>query len=91
MSKLTSLAKGRPCQIRLSGICNHDSETTVPCHFRLAGISGMGFKSPDLLVAHGCSACHAYVDSHKDSHTQLAFAHGVFRTQAWLVKEGHVK
>lgn len=48
----------------------------------------MGHKSPDLIGAWGCSSCHAYVDTHKDAETQLAFAHGVFRTQAALLREG---
>jgi hypothetical protein len=82
-------ARGRDCTIRLE-CCNCNPETTVPCHFRLMGISGMGIKSPDILVAWGCAACHAYVDSHKDPETQLAFAKGVFRTQTILVKEGRV-
>lgn len=79
---LRNLARGKPCQIRLVGICNGNPETTVLCHFRLMGLSGMGMKSPDWLGAWGCSACHAYVDTHKDAETQVAFAHGVFRTQA---------
>jgi hypothetical protein len=83
-SKTTKLAKGQPCLIRLPGICNGNPETTVPCHFRLSGISGMGFISPEFLIAFGCSSCHAYVDSHRDAETQLAFAHGVFRTQVAL-------
>lgn len=82
MTDLRALARGQPCQIRLAGICNFDPATTVLCHFRLMGISGAGMKSPDWLGAWGCSACHAYVDTHKDSVTQLWFCHGVFRTLA---------
>lgn len=82
-----NLARGKPCQIRLVGICNGDNSTTVLCHFRLMGLSGMGMKSPDWLGAWGCSACHAYVDTHKDAETQIAFAYGVFRTQALVSAE----
>ena len=87
MSKLRKLAKGRDCKIRLPGICNFNPETTVLAHYRLAGISGIGMKSPDLLGAWACSACHAYVDTHKDDSTVRAFLEGVMRTQAQLMRE----
>lgn len=77
----TTQARGEDCLIRLPSICNHNAETTVPCHYRLAGNSGMGFIPDEILVAFGCSACHAYVDTHHDDQTQRAFAEGVFRTQ----------
>lgn len=87
---LRDLARDKPCQVRVPGICNGDPATTVLAHFRMIGISGMGIKSPDLIAAWACSGCHNYIDSHKDADTQLVFAKGVFRTQAQLIKEGHV-
>lgn len=90
MSKLTQAARGEPCLIRLP-VCNSNPETTCACHFRVMGISGIGMKVPDFLIAFGCSACHAYVDSHHDAETQLAFSEGVFRTQNLLIKRGLVK
>lgn len=84
-------ACGRECQIRLFGICNHNPETTVLAHFRLIGVSGAGMKSPDLIGAWGCSACHSFVDSTHDAQTQLDFALAVFRTQAILVSEGKIE
>jgi hypothetical protein len=88
---LRKAAAGRPCQVRLPGICNHDPETVVLAHFRIMGVSGMALKSPDFVGAHACSMCHHAVDTLKDDRTQLAFAHGVFRTQYVLMKEGLVK
>lgn len=90
MTNLRELARGRPCLVRLP-VCNGNADTTVLAHFRLIGVSGMGIKSPDLIGAHSCAACHAYIDTHKDDATQLAFARGVFRTQAILIKEDVVK
>ena len=87
MTALRKEARGRACQIRLH-VCNANPETTVGAHFRMPGLSGMGIKPPDLMIAWACSSCHAYVDTHHDDATQLAFAHGVFRTQAQLMKEG---
>lgn len=85
---LRELANGMPCMIRLPGICNFKSDTTVLCHFRLMNYSGVGLKPPDWMGAWGCSDCHRYVDTHHDAETQLAFAHGVFRTQAILFARG---
>lgn len=88
MTDLRAQARGRMCLIRLPGICTHNPETTVGCHFRFAGESGMGKKPDDIFIAWGCAACHAYVDTHHDDRVQLAFALGVFRTQAVLRREG---
>ena len=62
MKDLRKLAKGQPCQVRLFGVCNHNDETTVLAHVRIAGISGLGMKSPDLIAAWACSNCHDAVD-----------------------------
>lgn len=90
MNKLRAEARGRDCMVRLAGVCNHNPETVVLAHFRLAGISGMGLKPPDIIGAWACSACHARVDTDKSAETQLAFAHAVFRTQAKLIEESRL-
>ena len=90
MSKLRNLARDRDCLVRVPGVCNFMPETTVLAHYRLIGISGTGLKPPDMIGAWCCSSCHLHVDTHKDAETQLAFAHGVFRTQYQLLKEGHL-
>lgn len=91
MTNLRKLAKGKSCQIRLIGVCSGNPEETVLAHFRLAGISGMSIKPPDLLGAWACAGCHGVVDVSKDPTVQLAFAHGVLRTQAALLKLGAIK
>jgi hypothetical protein len=87
MVNLRAEARDRDCQIRLD-CCNGNRETTVLAHFRLSGISGMGFKSPDFIGAWACSACHQRVDTDKSVEVQLDFAKAVFRTQAQLLREG---
>ena len=82
--------------MRLFGVCNHNSETVVLAHYRLAGISGMGMKSPDLIGAWACSSCHDAIDrrAHTDlarDFVQLAHLEGMARTIAQLVREGLVK
>jgi hypothetical protein len=82
--------------VRLHGVCNHNSETVVLAHYRLAGVSGMGMKSPDIIGAWACSACHDAIDrrAHTDlerDFVRLAHLDGMVRTIAQLVKEGLVK
>ena len=89
-------AKGRGCMVRIFGICNHNSETVVLAHIRIAGVSGMGMKSPDLIGAWACSACHDELDgrTRKSGLTrdELSLAHydGMARTIMQLHKEGLV-
>lgn len=86
---LRKLAKGQPCMIRVPHVCNGNPETTVLCHLRMAGISGMGLKANDFLGAWGCSACHHYVDTHGiDGRTALL--EGMARTQSYLLSFGIV-
>ena len=87
-------AKGRGCMVRIFGICNHNSVTVVLAHIRIAGVSGMGMKSPDLIGAWACSACHDELDgrTRKSGLTrdELRLAHydGMARTIMQLHKEG---
>jgi hypothetical protein len=89
-------AEMRPCMIRLPGICSRNDAETVLCHARLAGVTGIGQKAPDLLAAWGCYHCHAEVDGRtrkildRDS-VMLAFYEGVLRTQNVLIREGRVR
>lgn len=86
---LRKMAQGQPCMIRIPEVCNRNAETTVLCHLRMSGISGMGLKANDLLGAWGCSACHHYVDTHGiDGRTALL--EGMARTQARLIEAGLV-
>lgn len=89
MSKLTKSAMGQECQIRIEGVCNGNSDTTVLCH--LAG-GGMGGKVADIHAAYGCSACHDEIDRrtrHLDNDTaDLYHHHGVVRTQQIMMDQG---
>jgi hypothetical protein len=87
---LRQQAKGRECQMRWPGTCNHNPETVVLAHYRLSGISGMGMKSPDEIAGWLCSECHRLADTDKSPEVQLAFAQAVFRTQATLLREGKI-
>ena len=89
-------ARGRGCTVRIPGVCNFNSETVVLAHIRVAGVSGMGLKSPDLLGAWACSNCHDEIDGRTHtrglSRDELRLAHydGMARTIMQLHKEGLV-
>ena len=99
MSKLRESAKGQDCTIRLIGVCNHNPETTVLCHANgSAAGKGIGMKSPDILGAFGCSACHAVLDRMAPrpkgmslEEVQLAFHQGHQRTMRYWLEMGLVK
>lgn len=82
--------------IRVPTACNGNPETTVACHVRMIGISGAGLKAGDILIAFGCSGCHAVVDGQQKSsfnygERRLMLLEGVCRTQMWLIREGYLK
>jgi hypothetical protein len=90
---LRKKARGRGCMVRIPEVCNHNSETVVLAHYRLAGVSGIGMKSPDLLGAWACSACHDAIDrrAHTDldrDYVRLLHLEGMARTLAQLNREG---
>lgn len=94
--RITKLANGMDCQIRLPG-CLFDPSTVVACHYRLAGTCGMGIKPISILSAWGCHWCHAVSDGRASiegwtkEQIRLAHAEGVMRTINQLVSRGKVK
>lgn len=92
MANLRKEAKGRECQVRLPGICNHNPETVVLAHYRMAGLNGVGMKPDDIFGAWACSSCHDECDRRtrklEADYVRQAHAEGVFRTQAILRREG---
>lgn len=59
---LRQFAKGKPCMVRLVGICNFNPETTVLAHIRRGNIAGAGQKPSDIAAVWACSACHDAMD-----------------------------
>lgn len=96
-----SYARGQPCLIRIASMCLalpcESVETTVLCHFTLAGYKAMGSRKaslPDLCGAWGCRVCHDICDGRlrvpgfgKDQ-IKLWHAEAVMRTLDALVKAG---
>lgn len=90
---LRKAARGRPCMVRLPGVCNGNTETTVLAHIRMAGVTGAGQKAPDILGAWCCSACHDVLDGRvktdfERDFIRLAHFEAMARTIHALVLEG---
>lgn len=99
MSAITESARGEECQIRLWGVCNHDPATVVWCHANgSAAGKGIGMKSPDLLGAYGCFACHEVYDRRRPlppgltrAEVELAFHQGHQRSLILLAEKGLIQ
>lgn len=84
--KLRDSAKGQECTMRIGNVCNHNSETTVLCHFPSID-KGMANKSPDYWAGFGCSDCHKYLDDNRLSafDKQLIITNSLFQTwKVWI-------
>lgn len=89
--KITESARGEMCTVRLEGICNFNTETTVFAH--LNGIRfGHGVGKKTRWGAYCCSACHDEVDRRTrimdGDHVRLAHLQGVIETLDKLVAKG---
>lgn len=76
MSKIRQSARDQECTIRLPGVCNRRTDTTVLCHPNdsLAG-KGLGKKADDRHGAYGCFDCHNVVDRRVPRPVHLTRAH----------------
>jgi hypothetical protein len=79
--RLLDAARGQNCTLRIPGICNGNSETTVAAHSnQIMHGKGMGIKAHDCFAAWACSSCHAEIDQgsklsrqQKDEYWQAGF------------------
>jgi hypothetical protein len=91
MSALTDYAKGKPCLIRLPGICTFLDEQTVPCHVPLMGYHGTGIKMDDWFYAFGCFNCHDACDRRRykelePTYVRICLLEGMIRTHAYILE-----
>lgn len=91
---LRTSARGQECAIRIPNYCCFNPETTVLAHYRLVGLSGAGFKSPDVCAAFACHICHDICDGRKQitefTAVEIAVMHleGCMRTLAYWLDRG---
>lgn len=91
---LRKAARGRECTVRIPGVCNFNTETSVLAHYRMAGTCGTGCKPDDEQAAICCNDCHDVIDGRVKNteftyeDIRLMHAEGVFRTQQIWRGEG---
>ena len=90
VDRFRRFARGRPCQVRIPGVCGGDPATSVMCHLNGAG---MGVKTHDIHAAIGCAQCHDALDGRVDAgygpeELELMHLQAVIRTQAMMIEEG---
>ena len=88
--RYTRSARGQQCQVRIPGICNFDTDTTVFAHLNGAG---WAMKHSSIHGAYCCSDCHDVVDfkviyGWTPEQINLAHHEGVIRTQILMIKNG---
>lgn len=91
--KYTRSARGKPCQVRIPGVCKPapENETTVLAHINGGG---MASKHYNCHGAYACDACHTwldrgYVETDTDRATRdLLHLEAVIRTQIIMIEEG---
>lgn len=93
---VTSLAKGRECQIRTL-VCASVPEQTSPCHVPNQCDTGIGHIAPELFVAWGCYPCHVLTTTGEFNGVRLErddrelyLLRGMRRTQSILFREGKI-
>ena len=80
--KWTDAARDQPCTMRLDGVCNGDTATTVFAHNNGAG---MGMKADDFDGCDCCMDCHSVFDRRVKTYLSqvvidAAFARGRLET-----------
>ncbi|KZN64039.1 hypothetical protein N473_15720 [Pseudoalteromonas luteoviolacea CPMOR-1] len=94
-SAIRESAKGKECQVRLPGICNHDSSTVVLAH--VGGGSGIAQKCDDIHSTYICSACHDVIDGRagpvllSEVTIRLYTLEAMIRTQRIFLKLGLIQ
>ena len=61
-TKVQKSARGEECTLRIAGVCNHNTETTVLCHVGFKDGSGKRIRPGERNAVYGCSACHDVID-----------------------------
>lgn len=88
---LRKSANGQACTLRLPGICNGDTETTVLAHVNFGG-NGMATKESDLSACYACSACHDALDGRVPwARDEAVMFSAVMRTQHKMVEAGLIE
>ena len=90
MTNFRKAARGRPCDLRVPGVCNRDPATTVLAHINTE-FKGVALKSPDLCAVRACYDCHEYVGDMATPEMRLIALEGLLRTLKAYMNEGLIE
>ncbi len=77
---LLAMAKGKPCLMRVPGVCNNNPETTVAAHSNSHEHGkSMGRKAQDFFSVWACASCHHWYDQGQGAQNR-AVADSLFKT-----------
>lgn len=92
---LRKLAQGQRCRVRLPGICDSGTDTTVLAHIKNGWCGSL--KPPDIVGVFACRPCHDVIDG-RNTHSgltrdeiDLAAYRALCEQLAWYAKEGIVR
>ena len=61
--RVLDMARDKPCQMAVPGVCNHDPATVVAAHSNSSKHGKAGArKADDCYVVYACFACHTWYD-----------------------------
>ena len=90
--KLTATAEGQECTMRVPGICNGRTDTTVWAHSNLERHGkGKALKSHDIFGCWACFSCHTWLDGTRDPRREEYFEKARDRTLYILFRGGKLK
>lgn len=55
-------ARGEDCTLRIAGVCQNRTDTTVLCHVQTEGGKMGGKEDDDSSAVYACAACHDAMD-----------------------------
>lgn len=92
---IMAMAMGKPCLMRVPGVCNNDPETTVAAHSNSHEHGKAGArKADDCYSVWACYACHAWLDQGQGAQNRnegdAAWKNAFVRqTKQWTEIYGH--
>ena len=85
-NKIRQSARGEVCALRIPGVCNGDTATTVLCHAPYPGRGGM--RDHDWWAVFGCSSCHSHLDLGECDNPAAIWLPAIHETQMKLIAKG---
>jgi len=91
LTKLQKFARGKPCMLRVPGVCRPapENENTCLCHAPHPNRGGL--RKDDQWGAVGCEPCHSWIDgrTHQEANAAYVYSYwmsAIFEWQGMLME-----